>query len=592
MSVIGASVLAAALALSPTPHVASGARCHPSFAPRTLVTKTAAKPLLAGRLLAVRWQRAGGPPLLSAANGAAGRGLVRSAVVGGAFAALAVAGRGGRLGLLLLQTLAVCWPAWSAVRLWRNGKRRAALTLALSAAARRFCSRWWQYLTIPLFAGAVGWLTNKVAVDMIFYPVEFGGLRLRTYPNQPLGWIGWQGIVPAKAGEMAARITDLVTNKLVDVEVVFRRLSPGKLASLLAPGVDRIAEDIVADIAPAGAAQGAVGAGKAVLRGLDPAQQAELLALRHRFVAGLTRDMQANVRQLVDFDEIVVGGMVREKQLLIDLFQRCGKAELAFLVNSGFSFGCALGVVQMLIWLLYERAWTLAVGGAVVGYLTNWLALKLIFEPVEPTRFGPWVVQGLFLKRQHEVSEEFAEAMTEKLLSSESIWDSVLRGSGGPKFAALLRARTSEFMSGAAAVVYSGSDPTAFGGAAHWRGLEERASERILQLLPRELPLAHGYIDGALDLKDTLKTNLRRLSPREFEGLLHPIFQQDELTLLLVGTALGLGVGYVQAVLDARSKRDDPNYDERGRRVEIDVDADSAVSEGADGDGEAPGPAS
>ena len=48
----------------------------------------------------------------------------------------------------------------------------------------------------------------------------------------------------------------------------------------------------------------------------------------------------------------------------------------------------------MLIWLLYERAWTLAVGGAVVGYLTNWLALKLIFEPVEPTRFGPWVVQG------------------------------------------------------------------------------------------------------------------------------------------------------------------------------------------------------
>jgi len=272
--------------------------------------------------------------------------------------------------------------------------------------------------------------------------------------------------------------------------------------------------------------------------------------------------------------------MVREKQLLIDLFQRCGKAELAFLVNSGFSFGCALGVVQMLIWLLYERAWTLAVGGAVVGYLTNWLALKLIFEPVEPTRFGPWVVQGLFLKRQHEVSEEFAEAMTEKLLSSESIWDSVLHGSGGPKFAALLRARTSELMSGAAAVVYSGSDPTAFGGAAHWRGLEERASERILQLLPRELPLAHGYIDGALDLKDTLKTNLRRLSPREFEGLLHPIFQQDELTLLLVGTALGLGVGYVQAVLDARSKRDDPN-----------ADANSAVSEGTDGDGEAPGPA-
>lgn len=42
----------------------------------------------------------------------------------------------------------------------------------------------------------------------------------------------------------------------------------------------------------------------------------------------------------------------------------------------------------MLIWLFYERVWTLALGGAAVGYLTNWLALKLIFEPIEPTRWG------------------------------------------------------------------------------------------------------------------------------------------------------------------------------------------------------------
>jgi len=33
------------------------------------------------------------------------------------------------------------------------------------------------------------------------------------------------------------------------------------------------------------------------------------------------------------------------------------------------------------------------------------------------------------------------------------------------------------------------------------------------------------YVDEALDLQQTLKTNLRLLSPKEFEGLLHPIFQ-------------------------------------------------------------------
>ena len=34
-----------------------------------------------------------------------------------------------------------------------------------------------------------------------------------------------------------------------------------------------------------------------------------------------------------------VSGLVREKRMLVDLFQRCGKAELAFLVNSGLGFG-------------------------------------------------------------------------------------------------------------------------------------------------------------------------------------------------------------------------------------------------------------
>lgn len=34
----------------------------------------------------------------------------------------------------------------------------------------------------------------------------------------------------------------------------------------------------------------------------------------------------------------------------------------------------------------------------------------------------------------------------------------------------------------------------------------------------------------------------------EFEQVLHPIFQEDELTLILVGGVLGLIVGYLQAI--------------------------------------------
>eukprot|EP00967_Tisochrysis_lutea_P152272 scaffold297931_cov27-Tisochrysis_lutea.AAC.1 len=76
------------------------------------------------------------------------------------------------------------------------------------------------------------------------------------------------------------------------------------------------------------------------------------------------------------------------------------------------------------------------------------------------------------------------------------------------------------------------------------------------------------YIDETLDLRRTLRTNLRKLSPKEFESLLHPIFQEDELTLIIVGSLLGLAVGYAQAEWDRRSKLNDPNYDARGRRID------------------------
>lgn len=41
------------------------------------------------------------------------------------------------------------------------------------------------------------------------------------------------------------------------------------------------------------------------------------------------------------------------------------------------------------------------------------------------------------------------------------------------------------------------------------------------------------------------------------------------MTLVIVGSILGLAVGYGQAVWDKRSKRNDPNYDEKGRRIDV-----------------------
>jgi hypothetical protein len=49
---------------------------------------------------------------------------------------------------------------------------------------------------------------------------------------------------------------------------------------------------------------------------------------------------------------------------------------------SGLWLGFILGCIQMFIYLLYDKPWTIAAGGLIVGIITNAIAIKLIFEPV------------------------------------------------------------------------------------------------------------------------------------------------------------------------------------------------------------------
>ena len=86
-----------------------------------------------------------------------------------------------------------------------------------------------------------------------------------------------QGIVPCKAGVMAGRLTDIVEDKLLSVPEVFGRLEPDKVAELMTPGVNQIAEQVVSEMLPTGGVNGALlDAGKARLRALPAGAAGEL----------------------------------------------------------------------------------------------------------------------------------------------------------------------------------------------------------------------------------------------------------------------------------------------------------------------------
>ena len=131
-----------------------------------------------------------------------------------------------------------------------------------------------------------------------------------------------------------------------------------------------------------------------------------------KVIRGMMSDLKSRIEDLFDLEELVVSVLMKDPSLINDMFIKCGYLELRFIRDSGAVMGGIFGLVQMGLWFFYQPIWLLPVLGLVVGALTNWLALLMIFSPVQPIPIcgGRFVLQGLFLKRQEEVSAAYVAA--------------------------------------------------------------------------------------------------------------------------------------------------------------------------------------
>ena len=104
-------------------------------------------------------------------------------------------------------------------------------------------------MIIPVVSGIVGWGTNWIALKMTFYPLEFWPIKIWQPHDQPVGFFGWQGIIPAKAATMASDFTDMMLEKLFSIEEIFSRIHPPIMAERMRPGLDPVVKTIVSELA-------------------------------------------------------------------------------------------------------------------------------------------------------------------------------------------------------------------------------------------------------------------------------------------------------------------------------------------------------
>jgi uncharacterized membrane protein YheB (UPF0754 family) len=387
-------------------------------------------------------------------------------------------------------------------------------------------------LLIPIISAVVGWVTNYLAVKMMFYPIKFIGIKKL--------FLGWQGLIPAKRKEMAEISVDLVLGKLLSVDELAARLDPDKVREAierrLKQVIKRIINDVMKESAPTiWAAMPAAGKNLVYAR-----VEADI----PNTVEKMVKDFQLNVNEIIDIKELVVNYLSEHPALINEIFLTAGNKEFPFIVRSGLYFGFILGLPTMYFWQTFQLWWILPVSGLVVGYLTNWIALQVIFEPKRPIKIGPFTIQGMFLKRQSEVAEVYSRLIEKKLMTSENIIGAVLHGSGSEQLLELIELHVNDAIERYVAIAqpYFGLGV----GSENYFKMKDLAVKRIFDDSEKYLLYMHEYADKALNIGDDLRDKMNALTPEEFEDVLRPAYKQDEWKLILTGAVLGGIAGVLQ----------------------------------------------
>lgn len=389
-----------------------------------------------------------------------------------------------------------------------------------------------QYLPflIPPFSALIGWITNVVAVRMMFYPTEFRGVR-------PL--LGWQGLVPANAKRLGQFSTRLITTKLIPLRELFDQFSPHSFQSEMSGPVDQITDQVVQEIAERAAP---------LWSAMDDDARGQIRKMVRAEVTGTTSavlgDIKEQITEILDLEAVVGEAIDRDKGLVSQMFLHVGEKEFRFVERSGLVFGFIFGLAQMAVWLVYPAWWSLPLAGFFVGWATNWVALKLIFEPAEPRKIGPITIQGLFHKRQREVAKAFSELTTDRVLTTDNILSSILSGPGKERLMSIMDHRLGELIERQLAnPMFAAALPPE-----ELARLRADIPRRIEEELPKPGGFLHTFVARAVNIRKELFERMTALDSTSFEGVLRPAFQQDEWKLILAGAALGLVAGVLQVV--------------------------------------------
>jgi uncharacterized membrane protein YheB (UPF0754 family) len=181
---------------------------------------------------------------------------------------------------------------------------------------------------------------------------------------------------------------------------------------------------------------------------------------------------------------------------------------------------------------------------ALIGWLTNYLAVKMLFHPKLPIKIFGISIQGVFPKRQKQLAEKLGTLVAEELFSVKDVAQKLKELATSSESMELVGKRIEKTIR--EKLVKSFPMLAMF--------LSDEMVEKVTNLFKSELQGFLGEsaqdlgrkLEDSLDVKELVRVKVEAFSSNKLEEILVAIMSKEFRFIEIIGAVLGFFIGCVQ----------------------------------------------
>lgn len=184
---------------------------------------------------------------------------------------------------------------------------------------------------------------------------------------------------------------------------------------------------------------------------------------------------------------------------------------------------------------------------AFIGWVTNWVAIKMLFHPRQPKKILGITFHGIFPKRQQQFAEKLGKIISNEFLSFADIEQKISNPDNLKKIMPMIEQHVDEFlrnrMSDEMPVI------SMFIGDKTISKLKSAFMKEIELLFPQVMKQYAGNLKTELDLEHIVIQKVSAFSSDKLEEILYQIMSKEFRFVEIIGGVIGFIIGLVQVAI-------------------------------------------